>query len=114
MENPEMGGPVGGAGRPEPVVELNGEGTENWDMEVLKAEGATGGGVGVRGGAIVETVVEGTTGRGAEVITGEGSEDTPVGKGGEYVGEDDMLGVVRGLDKARKKEKKLNFRNAEP
>lgn len=101
-----MGGPVGGAGRPGPVAELNGGGVENWDMEVLKAEGATGGGAGVRGGAIVETVAEGTSGREAEVIIGGGSGDTPAGKGGEYAGEDDMLGVARGLDKARKKEKK--------
>lgn len=99
MENPEMGGPVGGAGRPGPVVELNEGGVENWDMEVLKAEGATGGGAGVRGGAIVETVAEGTSGTEAEVIIGRGSGDTPAGKGGEYAG-DDTLGVARGLDKA--------------
>lgn len=29
MENPEMGGPVGGAGRPGPVAELSGGGGEN-------------------------------------------------------------------------------------
>lgn len=104
-----MGGPVGGAGRPGPAVELNGGGVENWDMEVLKAEGATGGEAGVRGGAIVETVAEGTTGREAELIIGGGSGDTPAGKGGEYAGEDDMLGVARGLDKARKKKRKNKF-----
>ena len=101
-----MGGPVGGAGRPGPVAELNGRGVEKWGMEVLKAEGAAGGGAGVRGGAVVETVAGGTGGRGAEVIIGGGSGDTPAGKGGEYAGEDDMLGVARGLDKARKKEKR--------
>lgn len=98
-----MGGPMGGAGRPGPAVEFNGRDVENWDTEVLKAEEATGGGAGVRDGAIVETVAEGTNGREAEVIIGGGSGDTPAGKGGEYAGEDDMLCVARGLDKARKK-----------
>lgn len=106
MENPEIGGPVGGAGRPGPPVELNGGDAENCDMEVLKAEGATGGGAEVKGGAIVETVAEGTSGSEAEVIIGGGSGETPAGKGGEYAAADDMLGVARGLDKARKKDKK--------
>lgn len=105
MENPEMGGLVGGAGRPGPVEELNG-GAENWDMEVLKAEGATGGGAGVRGCATVETVVEGTSGTEAEVIIGRGSGDIPAGKGGEYMGEADMLGAATGPDKATKEETK--------
>lgn len=82
MENPEMGGPVGGAGRPGPAGELNGGGAENWDMGVLKA-GAAGGGAGLWGGAIVESVAEGTSGREAEVIIGGGTGDTPAGKGGE-------------------------------
>lgn len=47
MENPEMGGPVGGAGRPGPAAELSGGGgAENWDTGVLKA-GAAGGGTGL-------------------------------------------------------------------
>lgn len=109
-----MGGLVGGAGRPGPVVELKG-GVENWDMEVLKAEGATGGGAGVRGCATVETVAEGTSGTEAEVIIGGGSGDIPAGKGGEYMGEVDMLGVARGLDKTTKKKRdKTYFKNAEP
>lgn len=90
---------MGGAERPGPAVELNGGGVENWDSEVLKAEGAIGGGAGVKGGAIVETAAEGTNGREAEVIIGGGSGDTAAGMGGEYAG-DDMLGVARGLDKA--------------
>lgn len=83
MENPEMGGPVGGAGRPGPAAELSGGGAENWDTGVLKAGGAAGGGTGLWGGAIVETVAEGTSGREAEVIMGGGTGDTPAGKGGE-------------------------------
>lgn len=83
MENPEMGGPVGGAGRPGPAAELSGGGgAENWDTGVLKA-GAAGGGTGLWGGAIVEMVAEGTSGREAEVIMGRGTGDTPAGKGGE-------------------------------
>lgn len=112
MENPEIGGPVGGAERPGPAVELNGGGVENWGREVLKAEGAIGGGAGVKGGAIVETAAEGTNGREAEVIIGGGSGDTAAGMGGEYAG-DDMLGVARGLDKARR-EKKMCFSNITP
>lgn len=91
---------MGGAERLEPAVELNGGGVENWGREVLKAEGAIGGGAGVKGGAIVETAAEGTNGREAEVIIGGGSGDTAAGMGGEYAGDDDMLGVARGLDKA--------------
>lgn len=81
MENPEMGGPVGGAGRP--VAELIGGEAENWDTGVLKAGGTAGGGTGLWGGAIVETVAEGTSGREAEVIMGGGTGDAPSGKGGE-------------------------------
>lgn len=81
MENPEMGGPVGGAGRP--AAELIGGEAENWDTGVLKAGGAAGGGTGLWGGAIVETVAEGTSGREAEVIMGGGTGDAPAGKGGE-------------------------------
>lgn len=85
MENPEMGGPVGGAGRPGPAAELRGGGggAENWDTGVLKAAGAAGGATGLWGGAIVETAAEGTSGREAKVIMGAGTGDTPAGKGGE-------------------------------
>lgn len=85
MENPEMGGPVGGAGRPGPAAELRGGGggAENWDTGVLKAAGAAGGATGLWGGAIVETAAEGTSGREAEVSMGGGTGDTPAGKGGE-------------------------------
>lgn len=84
MENPEMGGPVGGAGRPGPAAELSGGGgAENWDTGVLKAAVAAGGGTGLWGGAIAETVAEGTSGREVEVTMGGGTGDTPAGKGGE-------------------------------
>lgn len=100
---------MGGAGRPGPTVEITGGGVENWGTEVPKAEEATGGGAGASDVAIVETVAEGTTGRDAEVMTGDGSEDTPAGKAGEYVGEIDKLGVARGLDKASNKRQKKKF-----
>lgn len=83
MENPEMGGPVGGAGRAGPAAELSGGRAENWGTGVLKAAGAAGGGTGLWGGAIVETVAEGTSGREAEVVMAGGTGDTPAGKGGE-------------------------------
>lgn len=85
MENPEMGGAVGGAERLGPGIQLRGGGVEKWDMVPLKAEavgGVIGGGAGVKGGAIVETVAEGTNGKGADDLIG-GSEDTGGGRGVE-------------------------------
>lgn len=83
MENPEIGGLVGGAGGAGPAAELSRGGAENWDTGVLKAAGAAGSGTGLWGGAIVETVAEGTNGREAEVVMAGGTADAPAGKGGE-------------------------------
>lgn len=83
MENPEMGGLLGGAGRAGPAAELSRGGAGNWGTGVLNAPGAAGGGTGLWGGAIVETVAEGTSGREAEVVMAGGTGDTPAGKGGE-------------------------------